>query len=154
MRARARRALVAVGAVVIVSAAIFVLTPRPFETVPGLSHQDVLEIKSVVRQDLWHQARPTFTWASLSGFPRQVWEVHRSRIGTPTVSADGKVYVSIASGGQSFGSVSRELQKKEGKWEIVSTWFWYRSMLPTNVPIDTPSRDTIRAPRLSLSPGP
>jgi hypothetical protein len=65
--------------------ALFLLTRDsgpPVEVYGNFSARDVAQIKSAVRRELWREAFPNFSWATIKALPHEVKRVPKTHITT------------------------------------------------------------------------
>jgi hypothetical protein len=103
MVTRKRKVIAMVGLVLLAAgAAVFLFTrdSGPPVVVHGdLSEKDVAQIKSAVKRELWKEAVPNFSWATLKALPRSVrWALKvrlRSISGPSTVNGTTEARVGL-----------------------------------------------------------
>ncbi len=101
----------------------------PIHVSGNLSQRDLIEIRSIVRRDLWRQVLPTFSWWTLRDLPRAIRSRAKEHVFSIGLAQDGTVELSTQAQ-QGFGPVTFHsghtyVLKRNGKrWEILRSGFW------------------------------
>jgi hypothetical protein len=114
-RGRVMRMVAAVALISLASA----LIPAHVDFVQGLSRQDVVQIKKLVRKEIWATAFPDWSWRSFRQLPRRFWIASHTRIRRPTSNPDGTVTVEIRDYRRLYIDGYCDLRKKNGQWEVL-----------------------------------
>jgi hypothetical protein len=105
---------------------------KPTISVHGnLSQKDVADIVGTVKQDVWRQAFPDFSWVTLKRTPKAIWAVAISRVSEVTQTFEnravvkGHFHLETRIGGPGFllvgfGCDSWTMRKDSNGWAIQS----------------------------------